>query len=91
MDDEDRRVVFVVEARAFVGVERVGEEVARNAGVRQDALKLGRGRLNEIDPTGRGEIRSLPQTSVLPAVDRHHIAPPFFLAVASERRPYHLR
>ena len=49
--------------RAFVGVEGVGEEVARNAGVRQDALKLGRCRLDEVDPTGRRKVRSLPETS----------------------------
>ena len=82
VDDENGRIVVVVETRTFVGVEGVGEEVARNAGVRQDALKLGRGWLDEVDPTGRGEIRSLPETSVLPAVDRHHVAPPSRLPVA---------
>lgn len=50
MDDEECCAVLAVEARAFVLVERVGEEVARDLRVRKDPLKFGGGRFGQVDP-----------------------------------------
>ncbi len=76
MDDEHRRIVVVVETRTFVGVEGVCQKVARDLRMGEDVLKLGRCRLDEIDPARRRELLRLLEPPVFPFVDRHHDAFP---------------
>ena len=91
MHDQHGGIVIVIETRPFVGIERVGKEVARHVGVREHPFELGSRGFDEIDPAALGELWRFLEASVFPAVDGNHRCAAFLLGAKKVYQPSWLK